>query len=306
MQKSVYSVFENNVIASSVLGHLANLQPYIEPAAAITFARNIFAGMATADGTPMDVSVNALTYANLSTSCSSFPALLAAYGFSASTTPSLSTPVILELDYNVYFNASYNASALAPYDAHSLNADPQFVSAASTPAWRHTVADFALAPSSPAYTLPGFRRIETERIGLGAAFAWDLAAWARRGAGGAKIQAEKYDRQQGLWREGSYAISGGASRWSFDAGAWALYRRVDLAGATTLQLRVAPLVAGRSIALAIGDPSSLIATWTAAAGDALSTLATYNVSLAAPLTVTGADLFILPSGDCIIDWVRFV
>ena len=306
MQKSIFSVFENNVIAYSVLGHLANLQPYVEPAAAMTFSRNIFACTATADGTKMDLSVNAFTYANLSTSCNSFPSLLAAYNFSATTTPSSSTPVILELDYNVYYNASYNVSALAPFDSHSLDADPQFVSAASTPPWRRTVADFALAPSSPAFSLPGFRRIETERIGLGAAFAWDLAAWARRGVGGAKIQAESYDRQQGLWREGSYAISGGAGRWSFDEGAWALYRRVDLAGATTLQLRVAPLVANRSITLAIGDPSSSIASWTAAAGDALSTLVTYNVSLAAPLTVTGADLFILPSGGCIIDWVRFV
>lgn len=306
MQKSVFSVFENNVVAFSVLGHLANLEPYVEPAAAITFARNIFAFLATPDGTAMDVSVNALTRATLNTSCSAFPAQLAAYNFSDATVPALSTPVVAELDYNIYWNASYNATKLAPFDAHAVAADPHFVAAAATPPWRRAAADFALAADSPAWALPGFRRIAVESIGLGAAFAWNLSTWARRGAAGAKIQAESYDRQQGLWREGSYAISGGAARWPFDAGAWALYRRLDVAGATLLQLRVAPLAAGRTVAVAIGEPANVIATWSAPPDAPLDALAVYNVSLAAPLTTQGADLFLLPSGVCTIDWLRLL
>ena len=47
MIKSVGSVFENSIVADSKLGHLFNLCPFIEPAANMVFARNIFANITT-------------------------------------------------------------------------------------------------------------------------------------------------------------------------------------------------------------------------------------------------------------------
>jgi hypothetical protein len=310
MQKSIYDVFENNVIAFSVLGHAANLQPYIEPAGMMTIRRNVFAFLSPADGdgASLTIDVNGYTAADVLHSCSLLPGSNGAYGFTNETVPRGSDPVILELDYNLYHNASHNASDLAPsnpdWDAHSVSADPQFVGQA-TPAWLRTHLDLALEPSSPAFALPGFKRIETERIGLGAAFAFDLSTWARRGARGAKIQAETYDRQVGLWREGSYAISPGASSWPFDAGAWASYLRAEAAsGATVFQLRIDPRDAARTVALAVGSPSAVVATFTAAAAGApAGVVGTYNTSLPAPLVVpAGAALFLLPDGECVIDW----
>ena len=58
MVKSIYSVSENNVFAYSQLGFLVNLQPYIEPAAAMVFSRNIFAHLTSSDSPTLDYSLN--------------------------------------------------------------------------------------------------------------------------------------------------------------------------------------------------------------------------------------------------------
>jgi hypothetical protein len=312
MIKSVYSVAENNILAFSTLGHVFNLQPYIEPAAQMVFARNVFAFLTTNDTFGMDLSVNGYTAATLagSSSLMANPATAKVYNFTASSTPALDDPVIAQLDYNVYHATGHNISSLAQHgwDTHSLDIDPAFVGAA-TPAWQRTAADLALSPTSPVYAaLPGFRRIEVERIGLGPTFPWDMSTWARRGgAGGAKIQAETYDRQVGLWREGSFGISPGGNGWPFQPGAWAMFARTDTVAATVFQIRVTPLAADRTVGLAVGDPSSVVAVFSAAASGApAATMATYNVTLPAPLTVTGATVFLLPDGACVIDWFRLV
>ena len=310
MIKSIFSVSENNIFAFSKLGHLANLQPYIEPSAGMVFSRNIFAHMRPADGAVLDVSVCDYTALDLAHSSSLMddPAAQAVYNFTNATVPALSTPVVLEWDYNLYWDAAHNATPLGPggaWDAHSIAADPLFVGDA-TPPWARGALDFALAPGSPALAIPGFRRIEVERIGLGPAFAFSLAAFARRAAQRDKVQAETYDRQVGLWREGSYGISGGAGRWPFAPGAWALYRRVDVADATVLRLRLAPGSAALTVALALGDPSGVLATFAVPAGAAAGAMATFEVPLAAPLTVAGGDVFLLPSETCVIDWFQFV
>jgi hypothetical protein len=308
MQKSIYDVFENNIVAYSVLGHAVNLQPYIEPAGMITFRRNLFAFLSSPDGgeAPLTIDVNSYTTGDVGHSCSLLPSRNDAYNFSNSTTPKLTDPVILELDFNLYYNASHNASDLWPsnaaWDLHSIMQDPQFVGAA-TPAWRRTHLDLDLEASSPAYSLPGFARVEVEKIGLGPAFGFDLATWARRGVGGAKIQAETYDRQVGLWREGSYAITPGS--WTFDEGCWASYLRAEGAsGATVFQLRVAPLAVNRRVALAVGSPDAVVAVFdAAAAGAPPSVVATYNVSISPPLQVpAGAAVFLVPDGGATIDW----
>ena len=121
MIKSIFSVCENNVIAFVELGHAANLQPYIEPAAAMTFARNVFAHVTAAD-TGMDVSINAYTTGDLATSCSLMtdPRTAALYNFTNTTVPALATPVILEWDYNLWYDTGHDAAQVAAqgWDTH--------------------------------------------------------------------------------------------------------------------------------------------------------------------------------------------
>lgn len=316
MIKSIYSVSENNVFAFSKLGHLMNIQPYIEPAAAMTFSRNIFAYVVSGEGagSPLDISLNPYTSSTLngSSSLMTDPATAAIYNFTATTNPALTTPVILEFDFNVYWNCSHNSTPLptptGPWDTHSLAVDPLFVGT-STPPWQRTVLDLELAPNSPALAIPGFRPIDVHAIGLTPTFAFDLGTFGRRIPGRDKVQAETYDRMQGLWREGSFGISPGGQGWGFDPGAWALYRRVDIttAPATTFKARITPFTEKLTLGLALGSPDNVIATLSAqTAGAPIGVMRVYSVSLVSPLSVVGGDVFLLPSEGCIIDWFQLV
>jgi hypothetical protein len=71
-----------------------------------------------------------------------------------------------------------------------------------------------------------------------------------------------------------------------------------------LSLRITPVEANRTVALAVGSPAGVVALFdAAAAGAPPGTMALYNVSLAKPLQVPqGAALFLLPDGPCIIDF----
>ena len=302
--KSVFSVAENNVFAFSELGFLFNIAPYIEPAAAMTFARNIFANIVAADAPPLNISTNDFTAGTLATSCSIMedPAQASTYNFSETTVPALSTPVILEWDYNLYWNASHGAAPFGLWDTHAVAADPQFAGA-DTPPWLRSVADLALLPTSPAFNIPGFRRIQVESMGLDSSFPFDLGGWARRSAQTIKVQAETYDRQVGLWREGSYGISPGPRNWAFAPGAWALYKRVDVDASTRFRIRVQPAAKGLVVALAVGEPGNVVATFNADdAGAAVGVMGVYEVPLAQPLTVVGGSFFVKPSEACVIDW----
>ena len=113
--------------------------------------------------------------------------------------------------------------------------------------------------------------------------------------------------QMGLWREGSYGISPGANSWAFEPGAWAMYARTDVSAVTVWQLRIDPMGLNRNVSLSLGSPKSIVATFCAACVAAPSGyLSTFNISLPGPLTTTGGLLFLLPDGDCIIDWFRFM
>ena len=240
------------------------------------------------------------------------PAAARAYNFSEATDPALSTPVILEFDHNLYFDCAHAAlppQPGQPWDTHAVTADPLLVGEA-TPPWERSVQDLALSPSSPAFALPGFRRIAVEAIGLGPDFAWDLASWARRGGAlGQKIQAETYDRQVGLWREGSYGISPGPGNWPFQQGAWALYKRVDVVGARAVRLRVGAVGGqGLQVSLAIGTPSGVVAVLALNASAApAGVMGSHDIALAgAPLTLSGASVFLLPQSHVVIDWFQLL
>jgi len=238
------------------------------------------------------------------------------YNFTNATNPALTTPVILEFDYNLYWNCAHSAlppQPGKPWDEHSIAADPLMVGESGPVAvapWERVAADLALSPLSPAYSLPGFRRISVEDIGLGSDFFFDMASWGRRGPGGVKIQAETYDRQVGLWREGSYAISPGPKNWAFQPGAWALYKRVDVTGATAVVLRVGAAKGssgGLTMSVALGTPDGVIANLALNATAApVGVMGTFSIPLqGAPLTLSGANVFLLPQSQCIIDYFLF-
>merc|ERR1712110_371025 len=101
MIKSIGSVFENSIISDSTLGHLFNMNPYIEPAANMVFAHNIFANISGAS----DFTVNQYTSATLANSgaWSKDTKLHQRYGFTNLTSPSLNDPVVKFWDYNMFF-----------------------------------------------------------------------------------------------------------------------------------------------------------------------------------------------------------
>jgi hypothetical protein len=109
----------------------------------------------------------------------------------------------------------------------------------------------------------------------------------------------------GLWREGSFGISNGPKGWAFSPGAWALYRRVDVDGATRLRLRVQPVAPGLKVALALGAPDRVVATFDAdAEGAVVGVMGVYEVPLTQPTSVVGGLVFLLPSAGCVIDWFQ--
>ena len=107
--------------------------------------------------------------------------------------------------------------AQAQWDAHALhNKDPLLQCSAESKPWNRTCEDYVPAKGSPAFEL-GFRQIDAENIGLtDAGFKWERAALAAVPAmWPEKVQAERYQRQRGLWRQGSFCISEGAASKGF-------------------------------------------------------------------------------------------
>jgi len=82
-----------------------------------------------------------------------------------------------------------------------------------------------------------------------------------------------------------------------------MFSRVDVANATRLRLRVQPAAAGLRVALALGAPGNVVATFDADAADAAAgAMGVFEVPLAEPLAVVGGRFFLLPSEGCVIDW----
>lgn len=99
---------QNSIIADSMMGYIAQLTPFIEPAANMIFRRNVFANITTtsaADG-KLAYGTNTLTQGTLATSGSLAP--FSNYGFAKGAPPgwpalNLTDKVIKEFDRNVYF-----------------------------------------------------------------------------------------------------------------------------------------------------------------------------------------------------------
>jgi len=66
---------------------------------------------------------------------------------------------------------------------------------------------------------------------------------------------------------------------------------------------VRPAAAGLRVALALGAPGNVVATFDAdAAGAAAGVMGVFEVPLDEPLDVVGGRVFLLPSDRCVIDW----
>eukprot|EP00937_MAST-01D_sp_MAST-1D-sp2_P000988 g988.t1 len=310
MIKSVGSVFENNVVADSNLGHAFNLQPYLEPAANMVFARNVFANLTGSGGVALDLSTNDNTFATMAKSAKLAP--FANYDFEAGPPAgwpalALTDPVLAELDYNVYFGVQgFDPSALQQrgFDLHASTADPRLPrSAASLAApWARTCSDYALA----ALPVPGFRPLDLSGVGLDARFEWDRAALNRRDAA-VKIEAERYQRMHGLWRQGSFCISEPEKDvYDFASDAWARYDNVNIAcdAPCTFTVRFKSASGDktpRNVALALDAPlaANVVATVANAQADGWALL---NGTTAGPIHRAGATLFLLLDGVCNVDF----
>ena len=312
MQKSVGSVFSNNILASSTVGHLLNLDPYIEPAANMDVSRNIFFDVNTTD-TALDVTTNSYTTATLQHSCSLFTSArnIAIYNFSNTTVPSLQDPVVRQLDYNTYFRvAGFNVSALQAqgWEAHALLNDPGFRALnASHEPYALTHLDFALDASAPVVQQQGFVPIPVEAMGLppGSALTAQLQAiMARDGA--AKIQAESYQRMRGLWHAGSFAITPGPHNFPFATPSWARYDNVDAwpAAARSASVRgAAPQ--GAVVRLALGSPASpAVCVVNLPPGATLDVINGTCTLPSAPAPFFTVFLFL--DRPATIDWFRFI
>ena len=306
------------VVADAVLGHVFNICPYLEPAANMIYAHNIHANVTASHGTKLDISTAAYTFATLAGSGKLAP--FAAYSFErgppAGWPPlELSDPVLRQFDHNTYFGVQgFDIAAMQAhgFDASASEADPQLARSAEARMhpWNSTCSDYVPAPGSPVHAA-GFRPLDMSGVGLDARFEWDRATILRVDASaGKKIQAERYQRMHGLWRQGSFCISGGlgASGFDFARDAWARYDNVDIdcAAPCTFSVRyktdaVAADKGVRTVALALDAPATDHAVATIAGAESAQ-WTTLNVTATGSIHRKSATVFLLLDGVCDIDW----
>ena len=316
MIKSVGSVFENNVLADSDLGHVFNMCPYLEPAANMVFARNVFANLTGSGGASLDISTNDNTFSTLAHSAKLQP--FSKYHFESGPPagrgwPALAPtdPVVAELDSNTYFGVQgFDVTQLQQhgFDANASSADPRLRRSAASLArpWSRNCSDYALGPDSPAVTAGGARPVDVAGVGLDARFEWDRAAINRRNAS-LKIEAERYQRMHGLWRQGSYCISEPeSSAYDFLDDAWARYDNVDIAceAPCTFTVRFKSASSDktpRTVSLALDAPlaANVIATVDRAQADDWTL---FNASTSGAIQRTGATVFLLLDGVSNVDY----
>ena len=196
---------------------------------------NVFANLTAAPGVVLDTSINSMTASTLAHSGSLAPWKQYAFDqgpLSGWPPLSLDDPVIKELDFNTYYGVQgYNTSLLSPHgwDLHASSASPMLAGETNGALpWTRSCADVVPEPASPVYRR-GFLPINASSIGIDAAsFPWMSSALLVRDASH-KIQAERYQRMHGLWRLGSFCVTGSsAAGFAFGSPAWARYDRIKL------------------------------------------------------------------------------
>eukprot|EP00054_Salpingoeca_dolichothecata_P010827 m.60181 g.60181 ORF g.60181 m.60181 type:complete len:974 (+) comp19167_c0_seq2:54-2975(+) len=309
MQKSVGSVFSNNILACSLLGHAANFDPYIEPAANMKITSNIWFNLTTDDDAD-DFSVNDYTSATLRDSCSLFkdPNNIKIYNFTNTTSPSLNDPVVKELDFNLYYNTKHDIHQLSAqgWDLHALEADPGFLVNISHLPFALTHADFALPKDSPAITKQGFEWFDVHEIDLPGDLHWQVGLVLQRD-GTQKIQAEEYHRMRGAWHAGSFAITPGPNNFPFASDAWAVYDNVgniQCASNCSMVIRAAILTDNTCLSFAFAEPDNVLCELHLAKTNA--SLQVYSAPCTAPLPMRVEKLFVFFNAAVTLDWFQIV
>jgi hypothetical protein len=239
----------------------------------------------------------------------------AAYGFTNTTNPASTDPVIRSWDNNTFFGVDHRLDQVASHgwDLNASSADPLFLRAAdnNNQDWNRSCTDYAVHSNSPAVTKLGFRPIDMS-AGFGSRTFGntEVAGLLRVDAVKRKVQAERYQRMRGLWREGSLGIgNSGKAQYKFDTHSWARfdYLDIDCAAPCQFQLRVETKSAtGTAVKVSLGDPSdfNLVAEVNVSASTTAWTVLSTPV-LQSSLNSTAQTLFLRLNGTCRVDWFRF-
>jgi hypothetical protein len=179
-------------------------------------------------------------------------------------------------------------------------------------AWDRDCTDYALKPNSPAIQM-GFRPLDMSQ-GFGprnSYFANDAALTVN--AVRRKVQAERYQRMHGLWRQGSLGIgTRGDPDHAFAADAWAMYDHVDIDCAAPCKLQVRAATQSKSgtvIKVSVGSPDDAHMIANLRVNTTTTEWAVVEGAATAPggaINVTGARVFLRINGTCKVDWFHFV
>lgn len=285
----------------------------------MVFRRNIFDTLqSSADATPpwaLDFAVDDHTGGVLGDGIWARAAGSEFFGFTNTSKPSLLDPVVLEWDYNVFHNVNHDVDQLKSqgWDTHSQTADPLFLDKHGSEPWNRVCSDFILDLESPAFKL-GFKQIDVEHIGLvGNEYSFNLADLGRVDAVKGKLQAERYQRMQGLWRQAGTGIFPG---FGFAVGgAWAKYENVDIdcksRPCNKIVLRMSS-VNGTTVRIALDAPldRNVVAQGYVSASPDLQLVTLTSLK---GLKVQAGTIFVMfnamdsrfGNGECTVDWLRF-
>lgn len=320
MMKSINVSAEDNVIADGNISRTFEVDAYRMPAANMRVSRNILFNTtlrsvdngATAytarctdrfsDGTTWD---NGTLQSLLETGdgTSAQRSRLDQYGFSPEQ---LAWSVVAEADGNFADSwALLDASGCAGWDRHSLGLPTRpFVPATPPTPWhRRTYLDYAIAPDSPLVSQHGFRgSFDVENIGPAADFGFDTTILGRRDGFG-RVQAERYDRAEGLWTVEALGLGSSDAHFGKDPhyavppGSWARYDAVDFGNGTG---GAGSAVSVRALAAAV--PSGAVVKFLVGAPDAAGKLvATVNIPPAGGTARGSTGVNALPVGYSVLN-----
>ena len=272
---------------------------------------------------PVDYSIGSLSKQTIATSAALMRGVTGqAYGFTNTTSPAASDPVVRLWDFNTFFGVeghSIKQIASQGFDLNASEADPQFARGSGDEAyWNKSCSDYAVAAGSHATTVLGFRPIDmAPGFGPRAAVVAPAQVSVALRVNGVqrKIQAERYQRMRGLWREGSLGIGVGAAKkglsYAFAPTAWARYDGITLncSAPCMLRMRLATRSpTGTVVRVSIGAPAEddAAALATVHVGASSTNWSVASAAVRAPLVgITDATLFLRINGTARIDWFRF-
>ena len=201
MLKNIEEVIENNVVVDCRMGRLITFSPYMEPSWNMTIRRNVFAvdGVNQRYGDINEYSLKGKDYLEVKVPPDATGFREVNHNFITPADPSNPNPhAAQKMDLNSVFDAK--------------------LVTCKAPTWDATRFDYQIKQ------LPGveFRTSTLAEMGLTPGFPFDKAQATRRAATD-KIQAEDYQRMNGLRTSGGFGI------YAITKGSWAKYANIDFA-----------------------------------------------------------------------------